>query len=142
MRPPIEPLKQNFKENPQRPGTYDFESIIEAINKGFNERIGIKYFVIKPIRQLRFRHQGATHGLESWSNGNKQIFTGLIPLPQTDNVLFGNIIGKDKKKSLICLIRDEPTIQLLYFDSFCPKTTNRQIEFLRAHLMEHFKVAQ
>ena len=23
MRPPIEPLKQNFKENPQRPGTYD-----------------------------------------------------------------------------------------------------------------------
>ncbi len=139
---PAEPLKQNFKENPQRPGTYDSEPIPNAINKGFTDRIGIKYFVIKPTREPRFRNQGAAQIMESWSNGNKQIFTGLIPLPQTDNVLFGNIIGKDKKKSLICLIKDEPTIQLLYFDSFCPKSTNRQMAFLRAHLMEHFKVAQ
>ena len=134
MRPPIEPLKQNFNENPQRPGTYDIEANFDRIS----DRIGIKYFVLKPIRQPRFRHQGAAFGLESWSHGQKDIFTGLIPLPQTENVLFGNLIGKDRKKSLICLIRDEPTIQLLYFDSFCPKSTNRQIEFLRAH----FKIGQ
>ena len=132
MRPPIEPLKQNFKENPQRPGTYDIVGNFDRIS----DRIGIKYFVLKPIRQPRFRHQGAAFGLESWSHGQKDIFTGLIPLPQTDNVLFGNLVGKDRKKSLICLIRDEPTIQLLYFDSFCPKTTNRQMRFLH----DHFKL--
>lgn len=132
MRPPIEPLKQNFKENPKRPGTYDIEANFDRIS----DRIGIKYFVLKPIRQSRFRHQGAAFGLESWSNGQKDIFTGLIPLPQTDNVLFGNILSKDKKKSLICLIRYEPIIQLLYFDSFCPKTTNRQMRFLH----DHFKL--
>ena len=90
MRPPIEPLKQNFKENPQRPGTYDIEWIFEGKTDGqieghfdrISDRIGIKYFVLKPIRQLRFRHQGAAFGLESWSHGQKEIFTGLIPLPQ------------------------------------------------------------
>lgn len=137
MRSPIEPLILNFKENSQRPGTYDiewfFERKTEDQTEGKIDRIGIKYFVIKPTREPRFRNQGAAQIMESWSNGNKQIFTGLIPLPQTDNVLFGNIIGKDKKKSLICLIRYEPTIQLLYFDSFCPKTTNRQKAFLRTH---------
>lgn len=127
---PIEPVKQNFIENPQRPGTYDFE-------RNF-DRIGIKYFVIKPIRQPKFRHQGAAFGLESWSNGSKQIFTGLIQLPQTNNVLFGNLVGKDGTKSLICLIMDEPTIQMLYFESFCPKTINSQMAFLRAH----FKIGQ
>ena len=150
MRPPIEPLKQNFKENPQRPGTYDIEWIFEGKTDGqieghfdrISDRIGIKYFVLKPIRQLRFRHQGAAFGLESWSHGQKDIFTGLIPLPQTDNVLFGNLIGKNRKKSLICLIRDETIIQMLYFESFCPKSTNRQMAFLRAHLLEHFKVVQ
>ncbi|MBK9718588.1 MAG: hypothetical protein IPO85_13965 [Saprospiraceae bacterium] len=101
MRPPIEPLKLNFKENSQRPGTYDiewfFEGKTEDQTEGKIDRIGIKYFVIKPTREPRFRNQGAAQIMESWSNGNKQIFTGLIPLPQTDNVLFGNIIGKDKR---------------------------------------------
>ncbi len=116
------PLIQSYKENVQRAGTYD---LIQS-----NDQIGIKYFVIKPPRNDRFRIQEAELILESWTNGEKQLFTGLIKLPKTDNVFFGNLLTGKDKKSFICLIKTQELMQIHCFKSFCPSSKRSQISLL------------
>ena len=126
-----EPIIQKYKENETRPGTYD---LIKEPDK-----IGIKYFVVSIPKIEKFKNQGASLIVESWTNNIKTLFTGLVKLPKTLNVLFGNRIERNNKRSMFCLVQEGDTYQIHYFNEYCPISKKMQALFLIAYFRDQFK---
>lgn len=122
------PIIQKYKENPNRQGTFDLVSQEDHLN--------IKYFILSIPRNNRFKDQGASLMCEAWSIGNKTLFTGLRHLIGSKNVLFGDHLVTDQKKSFFCLIQSGSTIEIHYFKGFCPKTFKEQTRFLYWHFRD------
>lgn len=124
IRGKILPLIADFKRNPIRSFTYDLE-------QSRPKECDLKYFVLKDPRESRFKSQGASKIVEMWSNGSKNLFTGLVQVKGTENVYFGNRAESSGKKSLMCFIfLSESEIQVHYFKNFCPRSQKRQSEYL------------
>lgn len=119
------PLICLFRENANRPGVYDFV-------KG-HAPPPVRYFRISEPRKERFRKQGATLMLESWTDGGKAMFTGLVRL--CPNVLYGDHRDEKGKKSLLCLIQESDTYQLHYFRCICPKSLRQRAKFLSTYFI-------
>jgi hypothetical protein len=123
-----DPIIQKYKANKTRPGTYYL--ITEP------DEIGIKYFVVsKPIIE-KFKDQGATLIVESWTNNIKTLFTGLVKLPKTLNVSYGNRIENNDKRSLFCLVQEGDTYQIHYFKDYLPRSKRKQAYFLIAYFRD------
>ncbi len=119
------PIIQKYKENPDRPGTYDLVNNLDALK--------IKYFILSIPRIERFKRQGAKIMCEAWDKGEKTLFTGLRQLIGSGNVLYGDHKRKGRKKSFFCLVRSGITYEMHYFMGYCPRTNKDQTRFLYLH---------
>jgi hypothetical protein len=116
------PTIQNYLKNPSRPRTFDLVQEQDKLN--------IKYFVLSIPRNERFKAQGAVMMIETWTKEGKSFFSGLLRLGATENVLFGNRLDAQGKKSLFCLVQDGDLMQMHHFDNFCPRSKVRQRQYL------------
>jgi hypothetical protein len=108
------PTIQNYLKNPSRPRTFDLVQEQDKLN--------IKYFVLSIPRNERFKAQGAVMMIETWTREGKSFFSGLVRLGAAENVLFGNRLDAQGKKSLFCLVQDGDLMQMHHFDNFCPRS--------------------
>jgi len=97
-----------FIQNPNRSDIYDIKT------PGFNK---FKYFRLSEPRNGWMKSQGASYVIETWIEGSKALFSGLIPFK--DNIYYGdNKNPKTGRKSFIIAILDGDTITINYFNSF------------------------
>lgn len=70
----------------------------------------------KPVKPFLIK-QGAKYCIESWKNGEKNLFTGLLPF--NDNIYYGD--HKDPsngRKSFLMVFISNSRIVIYYFNSF------------------------
>ena len=97
-----------FKQNESRKDIYDLQ------NTNFSK---FKYFRLSVPRVEFLKKQGAKYIIESWINGKKVLFTGLIPFNQL--IYFGDHKNTNTgKKSFIIAMYKDKEIKMYYFNSF------------------------
>jgi len=100
-------VKLVYRQNPKRSDIYDLDS----------GKTNFKYFRLSRPRNPWMQSQGAQYVIETWSDKEKVLFSGLIPFK--DTIYFGdNKDHKTGRKSFIIAIIQDSLIILYYFNSF------------------------
>lgn len=122
-----------FEQNSKRKDIYDFVSGPQARFKFVRLSKPSKKFLI---------NQGAQWCLESFHEGEKVLFTGLMQLGGFKNTFFGDHYdSKRRKRSLICVYLAETELKMLYFNSFDKHTNEMRRVFLQQFLRSSIKEA-
>lgn len=97
-----------FIQNETRRDVYDLQT------KGFRK---FTYFRLSMPRSPRFRSQGAKYIIESWKDGAKTLFSGLIPF--VDSYYYGDHKSATSgRKSFIIAKFEQSTIIIFYFNNY------------------------
>ena len=108
MKPFPDFKKLTFVQNPKRSDIYDLQTI------NFRK---FKYFRFSIPRNHWMKSQGAKYVIETWKEGEKVLFSGLIHFK--GNIYYGDDKNpKTGRKSFIIAILEGMTITLHYFNSF------------------------